>query len=228
MGWIITPYQCLTPSCILCWPCHAIKNQNQIYSVQKVQNLGHERRKIWKKARQETDLWDISYVRYSKNVLPKLIKLCMETPCWCHFEGPKYGGRKTTETSVFEVFHKSRNFKIAWGTQKHESNIYFEARNVKIRQCQKTGNFLAYMAAFPLAKCRVTRKLWNSSVLYRKMKNHFEPKIYMGKGVKPLYDRLKLNTHQNGQFFSLNFGDVKWKPRILKQQHRCRPSAIES
>ena len=22
-----------------------------------------------------------------KNVLPKFIKLCMETPCWCPFEG---------------------------------------------------------------------------------------------------------------------------------------------
>ena len=33
------------------------------------------------------------------NVLPKFIKLCMETPCvW----GQRYGHRKPTETSVFE------------------------------------------------------------------------------------------------------------------------------
>ena len=25
----------------------------------------------------------------------------METPCWCPFEGSKYGRRKLTETSVF-------------------------------------------------------------------------------------------------------------------------------
>ena len=37
-----------------------------------------------------------------KNVSPKFIKLCMETPCWCPFEGHKCGRRKPTETSVFE------------------------------------------------------------------------------------------------------------------------------
>ena len=36
-----------------------------------------------------------------KNVLPKFIKLCMETPCLCPFQGHKYGRRKTTKTSVF-------------------------------------------------------------------------------------------------------------------------------
>ena len=35
-----------------------------------------------------------------KNVLPKFIKLCMETPCLCH--GHKHGNRKPTETPVFE------------------------------------------------------------------------------------------------------------------------------
>ena len=35
-----------------------------------------------------------------KNVLPKSIKLCMETPL--AFQGHKYGRRKPTETSVFE------------------------------------------------------------------------------------------------------------------------------
>ena len=42
-------------------------------------------------------MWDIR-----KNVLPKFIKLCMETPCLCLCEGDKYGRRKPTETSVFE------------------------------------------------------------------------------------------------------------------------------
>ena len=37
-----------------------------------------------------------------KNVLPKFVKLCMETPCLCPFQGHKYGRRKPTETSVFE------------------------------------------------------------------------------------------------------------------------------
>ena len=37
-----------------------------------------------------------------KNVLPKFIKLCMETPCLCPFQGHKYGRRKPTDPSVFE------------------------------------------------------------------------------------------------------------------------------
>ena len=37
-----------------------------------------------------------------KNVLPKFIKLCMEMPCLCPFQGHKYGCWKPTETSVFE------------------------------------------------------------------------------------------------------------------------------
>ena len=37
-----------------------------------------------------------------KNVLPKFIKLCTETPCLCPFQGHTYGRRNRTETSVFE------------------------------------------------------------------------------------------------------------------------------
>ena len=37
-----------------------------------------------------------------KNVLPKFIKLCIETSCLCPVQGHKYGRRKPTETSVFE------------------------------------------------------------------------------------------------------------------------------
>ena len=45
----------------------------------------------------------IVYMRdIRKNVLPKFIKLCMETPCLCSPQGHKYGRRKQTETSVFE------------------------------------------------------------------------------------------------------------------------------
>ena len=32
-----------------------------------------------------------------KNVLPKFIKLCMETPCLCPFQGHKYGRWKPTK-----------------------------------------------------------------------------------------------------------------------------------
>ena len=37
-----------------------------------------------------------------RSVSPKFIELFMETPCFCHSEGHKYGGRKVTKTSVTE------------------------------------------------------------------------------------------------------------------------------
>ena len=52
-----------------------------------------------------------------KNVLPKFIKLCMETPCLCPFQGHKYGRRKPTETIVFLVLLLIREF-FASGTHK--------------------------------------------------------------------------------------------------------------
>ena len=44
-----------------------------------------------------------------KNVLPIVIKFCMEAPCWCLFEGHKYSHCKPTETSVFEFSYKCAN-----------------------------------------------------------------------------------------------------------------------
>ena len=37
-----------------------------------------------------------------KKALPKFIKLCMETACWCPFQGQQFVHRIPTETSVFE------------------------------------------------------------------------------------------------------------------------------
>ena len=42
-----------------------------------------------------------------RNVLPKFIRLCMETTCLCPSEGHKYGGRKLTKTYVIEFAIKS-------------------------------------------------------------------------------------------------------------------------
>ena len=39
-----------------------------------------------------------------RNVLPKFIEICMETPC--------HGGRKLTETSVTEFCYKSVNLSL--------------------------------------------------------------------------------------------------------------------
>ena len=51
---------------------------------------------------QESGLCDIHMRDIRENVLPKFIKLCMETTCLCPFEGHKYGRRKPAETSAFE------------------------------------------------------------------------------------------------------------------------------
>ena len=44
-----------------------------------------------------------------KNLLPKFIKLCMETPCVCPFQGHKNGRPKPTETFVFEFSYLCAN-----------------------------------------------------------------------------------------------------------------------
>ena len=44
-----------------------------------------------------------------KNDLPKFIRLCMKTPCWCPSEGRKHGRRKPIETLAFEFSLKCVN-----------------------------------------------------------------------------------------------------------------------
>ena len=47
-----------------------------------------------------------------KNVLLKFIKLCVEVPCRCLFEGHKCSRRKPSETSVFEFSYKCVNLSL--------------------------------------------------------------------------------------------------------------------
>ena len=84
---------------ILSFHHHGFKNINANHSIQKVQLIWEmkEDKIIYIKG-----LRDISYMGdIQKNVLPKFIKLFMETPCWCPFGGHKYGHRKPTEASIF-------------------------------------------------------------------------------------------------------------------------------
>ena len=48
-----------------------------------VQNLGNERRYIYKDPRQDSGQRNISIRDIRRNALPNLIEICMETPCWC-------------------------------------------------------------------------------------------------------------------------------------------------
>ena len=54
-----------------------------------------------------THMWDVH-----KNVLLKFVRLCMETPCWCPFEGHKYGRRKLTKTSDLEFSYLCMNLSV--------------------------------------------------------------------------------------------------------------------
>ena len=54
-------------SVIAGFQCHAVdQNKNQNRSIDKVQNLGNERRYIYKDPRQDADQRNISYTRYPK------------------------------------------------------------------------------------------------------------------------------------------------------------------
>ena len=58
----------------------------------------------------KNQVYGIVHMRDSqKNVLPKFIKLWMEAPCLCPFQGHKYGRQKLTETSVYEFSYLCMN-----------------------------------------------------------------------------------------------------------------------
>ena len=59
------------------------QNKNHNRSIDKLRNLGNERRYMYKDPRQESGQRNISYIRgIRRNVLPKLKEICMETLCW--------------------------------------------------------------------------------------------------------------------------------------------------
>ena len=47
-----------------------------------------------------------------RNVFPKFIEICMETPCWCTFRSAITYDRKPTETSVTEFCYNSVNLSL--------------------------------------------------------------------------------------------------------------------
>ena len=61
------------------------QNKNQNRSIDKVQNLGNERRHIYKDPRQVSGQRNISYTRYLKKCFTQTNRdlNSIETPCWC-------------------------------------------------------------------------------------------------------------------------------------------------
>ena len=80
-----------------------------------------------------------------ENVLSKFIKLCTETPCWCPFEGHKYGGRKATETSAFEFSYKRVNPSLEELIT--VKVVFVLGQGIHIAKSEKSGTFLIHTAA---------------------------------------------------------------------------------
>ena len=136
---------------------HAIKNKNANHSIKKVQNLGNEIRSLYPNSLAKNQVCAIFHKRdIRKNVLLKFIKLCMETPCWCPFEGHKYGRRKPTETSVFDFSYKCVKSLLE---KLIKIKVIFI---VWIAKSQKIGNVFNPHNCFPGRQlCRVTQKRRN-------------------------------------------------------------------
>ena len=81
-----------------------VQNKNQNLSIDKVQNLGMKGG-TYKKTLAKIQVRGIFRILdIRRNVLPKLIEICMET-----LDELQRGGRKPTETSVTEFCYKSVN-----------------------------------------------------------------------------------------------------------------------
>ena len=75
-----------------------------------MQAIQYRRTRIWEmekdkytKTLAKNQVCEVFQMRdIERNGLPKFIRLCVETPCWCPFQEHQYGRRIPTETSVFE------------------------------------------------------------------------------------------------------------------------------
>ena len=89
------------------------QNKNQNSSIDKVQNLGNERRYIYKDPRQDSGQRNISYTRYPKKCFTQtyrdLYGDAMLVPTWITGWMSSNSGQKPTETSVNEFCYKSVN-----------------------------------------------------------------------------------------------------------------------
>ena len=87
-------------------PCHSMKNklmQTIQYRESRTWEMKEDEHTISLAKNQVCAIFQCEIFR--ANVIPKFIKLCMETPWWCLFQGHQDSGRKPTETSVFEFFY---------------------------------------------------------------------------------------------------------------------------
>ena len=94
------------------------ENKNQNHSIDKVQNLKNERRYICKDPRQDSGQRNIRIRDIRRNVLPKFIEICMETPCWCSPGRAPIWRTETNRNICYRVLLQKREF-ILRETHKH-------------------------------------------------------------------------------------------------------------
>ena len=87
------------------------QNKDEDRSIDNVQNLGNERRYIYKDPRQDSGQRNISYTRHPKECF---IQTYRDLYAWrrhagAHLDELQHGGRKPTKTSVSEFCYKSVN-----------------------------------------------------------------------------------------------------------------------
>ena len=87
------------------------QNKNQNRSIDKVQNLGNERRYIYKDPRQDSARAEQYFVyEISEEMFyPNLQRFVWRRQAGVHLDELQNGGRKPTETSVTEFCYKSVN-----------------------------------------------------------------------------------------------------------------------
>ena len=77
-----------------------------------------------------------------RNVFPKFIEICMETPCWCHLHGHQHGGRKPAETSVTEFFYERVNLSLEQ-LKNVTIVLYSNTRTVQIAEFPEISRLLS-------------------------------------------------------------------------------------
>ena len=118
-----------------------VKPLVRFHSTNKVKNKRERRRWIFKQSRKGAGLCDVSCGReIFENVLLKIIKLCLETPCLCPSEGHKYGGRELTKTYLIEFCYK-KPVVIFWALINIYVSTYSHTMTVQIAKSQRISHF---------------------------------------------------------------------------------------
>ena len=86
------------------------QNKNQNRSIDKVQNLGNERRYIYKDPRLDSGQRNLSYTRYPQKCFTQTYRdLYGDAMLVTHLDELQHGGRKPAKISVTEFCYKSVN-----------------------------------------------------------------------------------------------------------------------